>query len=628
MRFKSIFILLFVLTISFSSNAFAEYQYMRLTDTPSDESGDFSLNNYGDLAWNYQNNLFMFDFETSNTYQFSSQSIDAGPHLLDDGRMLWSRDDGNDWDLWFYDGSTSYPLFESTTDNGLNDVDAEMNSYGDIAWTQKVPYSQYMINDMLLYDSSAGTTTRLDTWGTNARINENEQVVWATPTEVKLYDGAIPPETIATASRLEAVPKMNNDGDVVYSAWDGNDYEIYLKQKEADAPIQITNDDADDRRPDINDSGDIVWDKDMDNSRSIEKYNINTQLSDTFHYMGIYPQINNNGDIAFLDGANGNWDVSLLKNDAVSPVTKKYYAILIGMDYYDPKNPEGQKWEKEADSMLLGLNRYDGWYDAEINLLYSPDKHHIEGIIKDIEQEIKPGDEFLFYYSGHGTIRDHEGHEYNPEPEIIIKNFEITDSQGQTITVNLPTDHDEALALNHNEYLLDDELEMLFDTEIWESVEKTMIFNNCLAGGFWLNMGADFTNPFLDNRDLVSVANTRFLAASREDQLTYGIHEYLIDYLESGEGVLSYEEWFKYVLENTPEYQSFVAIKSDFDYSKLYSFYSNPIYFSNIEGDRYWANEYGPSSSTVPEPSTVVLLTSGLLGLIGLRKKKKYEKLF
>ena len=93
-------------------------------------------------------------------------------------------------------------------------------------------------------------------------------------------------------------PYLNNSGEVVWSGYDGNDFEIYLY---SDTTVtQITNNSYDDRNPQINDAGNIVWDGYDGNDYEIFQYNGSTisQITNT-SFDCKWPQINVNGEIVW-----------------------------------------------------------------------------------------------------------------------------------------------------------------------------------------------------------------------------------------------------------------------------------------------------------------------------------------
>jgi hypothetical protein len=56
---------------------------------------------------------------------------------------------------------------------------------------------------------------------------------------------------------IDGSPHINNLGQVVWSGFDGHDYEIFLY--DGVQIIQITNNDDTDLRPVINDNGQVIW---------------------------------------------------------------------------------------------------------------------------------------------------------------------------------------------------------------------------------------------------------------------------------------------------------------------------------------------------------------------------------
>ena len=55
-------------------------------------------------------------------------------------------------------------------------------------------------------------------------------------------------------------PHINNLGQVLWSGFDGHDYEIFLY--DGSKIIQLTDNERNDRKPHINDNGQIVWEVD------------------------------------------------------------------------------------------------------------------------------------------------------------------------------------------------------------------------------------------------------------------------------------------------------------------------------------------------------------------------------
>lgn len=76
-----------------------------------------------------------------------------------------------------------------------------------------------------------------------------------------------------------------------------------------------------------------------------------------------------------------------------------YHVLCIGMD----------DWEKDADMMHDLFVRQLRYLAENVHVLHSPTKEEILDEIKNLPKKnlpIRPGDIFIFYYSGHGDIID------------------------------------------------------------------------------------------------------------------------------------------------------------------------------------------------------------------------------
>ena len=294
---------------------------------------------------------------------------------------------------------------------------------------------------------------------------------------------------------------------------------------------------------------------------------------------------------------------------------KEYYAIMIGMD----------NWQNDIDSLSYNLNNFNGWNNSSTShytLLKNPTEQQIVMAIENVKNSIRPQDEFLFYYSGHGSngLSDMQ-----IEPTVLRQDGVLTNQ-------------DESLysGLRQESFLCDDTLEGLFSDAKWNDVEKSFIFDCCLASGFWGSGAPGNSGQFSDIFDLASLENIRFLGACAESEFTTGIIQDLNDYLflenmaNSNSGTsedLNYKRWFEYVAINHVRHQVEVYIK-DPNYDELFTFDSSPTYFSNILADQSWATPNGPvispdrGANPVPEPATMLLFGPVLAGLLFSNRKR------
>ena len=187
---------------------------------------------------------------------------------------------------------------EQLTDNDVDDLFPRMNdSGGYVVWYAGVESPHY---DIFLYDGT--TTTRLtddDVDDRSVYVNDAGDVVWSRGlADIYLYDGTLPIQNISADSNWNYHKAINNAGYVVWdSSVDNEDEnrEIYLYN--GTETIQFTDNGVEDIRPDINDSGDIVWAQYDGNDLEIMLYDAGTtsttQLTDN-DYDDEIPRINGN----------------------------------------------------------------------------------------------------------------------------------------------------------------------------------------------------------------------------------------------------------------------------------------------------------------------------------------------
>ncbi|QDU59116.1 caspase family protein [Aeoliella mucimassa] len=117
--------------------------------------------------------------------------------------------------------------------------------------------------------------------------------------------------------------------------------------------------------------------------------------------------------------------------------------------------------------------------------------------LDNVKQYLQPGDNFVFYYSGHGVQRTGTSSEPNG---------------------------DEALVLSRNALLSDDALTEYFTRDpIWAQVDKVFMLDACHSGGFWTSReDAIALNGHEDGStgptDLATLPRTALLAAAPEYQ--------------------------------------------------------------------------------------------------------------
>jgi hypothetical protein len=149
---------------------------------------------------------------------------------------------------------------------------------------------------------------------------------------------------VTSNSRREFLPRMNNHGQVVFTAWPGGSretQEIFLYDSRTGELTQLTNDNVQDIWPDINDEGTIVWSRGLgpwDPLNDVFTHEIMmrtpdgvvTRLTDNAEHE-IQPSINSFGNVVWH--RDGDWvcggsvkDIYMFDGETVFPITNNGWA--------------------------------------------------------------------------------------------------------------------------------------------------------------------------------------------------------------------------------------------------------------------------------------------------------------
>jgi len=209
---------------------------------------------------------------------------------------------------------------------------------------------------------------------------------------------------------------------------------------------------------------------------------------------------------------------------------KNLYAIIIGIEFYS----QPQYWIDYCNEDAVAMIRFlrETCNIPTDNIIYlggrKVTKNNIQKAFDRINEKIKPEDELLFYYSGHGTT-------YNSRSAICPYN-------------SIPS--------NPENYVSTFDLDAMFDSI--NCIRQYIILDSCNSGGFV----EDFrTISWLGDNNTIVIASSKKNEYSYETpELGHGVFTYY--FLESQEkaedinsdGFISLEEKFNYTYEKTLSY--------------------------------------------------------------------------
>jgi hypothetical protein len=225
------------------------------------------INARGDIAWlatvEGHTQILLYTAADRSIADISQPTRDdyASQRINDRGDVLWNGSDGHDTEVYLYQGRTR--TVTQLTDNDDDDDFLQLGARGDAAWVANRA-GQYVIT---LYRAATGRISEIATSANfvSPLINARADLVWRSAGNgaflTNLYDGATGIITQLTSSQGFGVYDLGlaDNGDVVWSLFDGNDYEVYTYQAGTKATTALTRNTGDDGITAINAVGDVAW---------------------------------------------------------------------------------------------------------------------------------------------------------------------------------------------------------------------------------------------------------------------------------------------------------------------------------------------------------------------------------
>lgn len=167
----------------------------------------------------------------------------------------------------------------------------------------------------------------------------------------------------------------------------------------------------------------------------------------------------------------------------------------------------------DAPAIHAAFSRFDQWAEdnpepliLDDSIESSANKQAVSDALDDIKSRLDPGDNFVFYYAGHGGFPSSSG----DETPITIGTWPfwlVENTQDEYLT----------LSKGWSNKLSDDTLRSWLDDPVWDGVHKLVLLDACHSGGFWGD-----NNPN-DTGDLEKLPRVALWAACPEEGLSYGI---------------------------------------------------------------------------------------------------------
>jgi hypothetical protein len=319
MRRTLLIVLLFTLVIFGSASiSYSKGTVVKLTESSLDDLVP-KINDSGHVVWmgsdGNDDEIFLYD-GTAITQLTNNSYDDDNPQINNSGHVVWEERDGKNSEIFLYDGNTITQL----TDNPDRDIMPQINNNGQVVWLDETTRKIYLYDGNTVSELTDDASIACSN-GWLPQISDNGYVVWKGfdgNTQICFYDGSTVTQLTNNSSNSShgfSFPQISDNGHVVWEEWDGNDYEIFLY--DGTAIKQVTNNSYDDINPRINDSGHVVWMGWDDHDWEIFLYDGTgiTPLTNN-SYDDAYARISNNDHVVWI-ASDGNGDELFFYGDTI-----------------------------------------------------------------------------------------------------------------------------------------------------------------------------------------------------------------------------------------------------------------------------------------------------------------------
>ncbi|MGI0482621.1 hypothetical protein ACN4EE_17780 [Geminocystis sp. CENA526] len=228
----------------------------------------------------------IFNVENSGIIKITNNSTEDFNPQISGNNVVWSGWDGNDYEIYFYNGTSTIQL----TNNNTNDDNPQISG-NNVVWIGSS--DNFDPPEIYFYN---GNTTQLssNTFNVQSPQISGSNVVWygfdGNDNEIYLYNGNTTTQ-LTNNDTQDSDPQISGNN-IVWRSFDGNDSEIYFYN--GNTITQLTNNTTEDFAPQIS-GNNVVWRGFDGNDSEIYFYNGNTTTQLTNNTTDeLEPQISGN----------------------------------------------------------------------------------------------------------------------------------------------------------------------------------------------------------------------------------------------------------------------------------------------------------------------------------------------